>query len=197
MLPRFSLISRPANVSCWLAHAVASDMGKSAQPLSVATGKGVRIRSSGRRASDPDQLSHRVTRTGQRHIDPSSQGREVGILGAEDQAAVGVAGVVQVSEVLAVVRQHRPAQGVSQGEHGVVGDPRPAWPASAAVSTSCPSRLNASTAGGGKFSSAKRRANGYASSCSRSCRSSAHGTGGGHGGSGVDQVGGPQPRPKR
>jgi len=36
---------------------------------------------------------------------------------------VGVAGVVQVSEVLAVVRQHRPAQGVSQGEHGVVGDP--------------------------------------------------------------------------
>ena len=42
----------------------------------------------------------------------------------------------------------------------------------AAVSTSCPRRLHASTAGSGKFSSAQRRANGYASSCSRSCRSS-------------------------
>ena len=100
-----------------------SDKEKSARPLIVATGKGVRVRSSGRRASDSDQLSRRGTRAGQRRIDPSPQGREVGILGAEDQAAVGVAGVVKVSEMLAVVRQHRPAQGVSQGEHGVVGDP--------------------------------------------------------------------------
>ena len=68
-------------------------------------------------------MSRRVTRDGQCSINPNAQGREVGILGAEDQAAVGVAGVMEASEVLAVVRQHRAAQGVSKGENSVIGDP--------------------------------------------------------------------------
>jgi hypothetical protein len=34
-----------------------------------------------------------------------------------------MAGVAKSAEVLAVVRQHRPVQGVSKGEHDIVGDP--------------------------------------------------------------------------
>jgi hypothetical protein len=72
---------------------------------------------------------------------------------------MGVAGIVQVAEMFAVVRQHGSSTGVSECQHVLVWDPKPARSASATVSTSWPNCLSTSTVGAGKFSSAKRGAN--------------------------------------
>ncbi len=125
-----------------------------------------------RRTRDPDHLSCGVIRAGQRHIDTRAQGGGSPLLGAQDQPTRGHGRRCAGSGSACGCASALPGSGRDQRRaRRRRRSPRPAWPASAAVRTSCSSRLNASTAGNGKFSSASKRANGYASSFSLICRS--------------------------
>jgi hypothetical protein len=55
-------------------------------------------------------------------VDPGREGIEVGILCAEDDSAMGPAGIVEAAEVLAIVCEHGSAVGVREREHCFIWD---------------------------------------------------------------------------
>jgi hypothetical protein len=80
------------------------------------------IRSLTASSCDPNHLPGQLNDLSQRLIDSRSEGSEVGVFCAKDHATVGKAGIVQVSKVLPVVRQHGPSAGMRECQHVLVSD---------------------------------------------------------------------------
>ena len=109
---------------------------------------------------DPNNLSGEMDGLRQRRVNPSGAGIEVCVPCAEDHAACGAGrhceGCGNACDCGSVRLGRRRARTPARPRL----DPRPARSSSATVTTSWPSCRSPSTVGLGKFSSAKRRANG-------------------------------------
>ena len=80
------------------------------------------IRSLTPRSCDPNHLPGQLNDLSQYLINSRGEGSKVGIFCAEDHAAVGTAGIVQISKALPVVRQHGSSAGMSECQHVLVSD---------------------------------------------------------------------------